>query len=63
MTEIETIAIQEPLCAKTMMLDTVERGDQLREDFAIATYRRVPKVNLTIRSQLDVDFTDVSAGH
>ncbi|GKZ29561.1 hypothetical protein AbraIFM66950_005399 [Aspergillus brasiliensis] len=44
MTEIERIAIQEPLCAKTLMLDTVERGDQIREEFAIATYGRVPKV-------------------
>ncbi|KAE8311942.1 hypothetical protein BDV41DRAFT_540472 [Aspergillus transmontanensis] len=44
MKEIERIAIQEPLCAKTFMLDTVERGDQLREEFAKATYGGVPKI-------------------
>ncbi|KOC12093.1 hypothetical protein AFLA70_48g004271 [Aspergillus flavus AF70] len=43
MNEIERIATQEPLCAKTLMLDTVERGDQLREDFAKVTYGGVPK--------------------
>ncbi|KAB8279105.1 hypothetical protein BDV30DRAFT_232984 [Aspergillus minisclerotigenes] len=43
MNEIERIATQEPLCAKTLMLDTVERGDQLREEFAKATYGGVPK--------------------
>lgn len=46
MNEIERIATQEPLCAKTLMLDTVERGDQLREEFAKVTYGGVPKVNL-----------------
>ncbi|RAQ54280.1 hypothetical protein AFGD_005580 [Aspergillus flavus] len=43
MNEIERIATQEPLCAKTLMLDTVERGDQLREEFAKVTYGGVPK--------------------
>ncbi|CAI7578152.1 unnamed protein product [Penicillium manginii] len=45
MDEIERIAIQEPLCAKTLMLDTVEGKDQLREEFAKVTYGRVPKVS------------------
>ncbi|PIG87651.1 glucosamine--fructose-6-phosphate aminotransferase [Aspergillus arachidicola] len=44
MNEIERIAIREPLCAKTLMLDTVERGDQLREEFAKATYGGIPKI-------------------
>ncbi|PYH85243.1 hypothetical protein BO82DRAFT_380849 [Aspergillus uvarum CBS 121591] len=44
MDEIERIAVREPLCAKTLMLDTVEREDQLREEFAKATYGRVPKI-------------------
>ncbi|KAE8344911.1 hypothetical protein BDV24DRAFT_171407 [Aspergillus arachidicola] len=44
MNEIEGIAIREPLCAKTLMLDTVERGDQLREEFARATYGGIPKI-------------------
>ncbi|KAH8429774.1 GNAT family N-acetyltransferase [Aspergillus melleus] len=44
MDEIERIAAQEPLCAKTLMLDTVERGYQVREDFALATYGGVPKL-------------------
>lgn len=46
MDEIEHIAAREPLHAKTLMLDTVERGDQLREEFAKATYGGVPKVSL-----------------
>ncbi|KAF9893502.1 hypothetical protein FE257_010814 [Aspergillus nanangensis] len=44
MDAIHRIAAQEPLSAKTLMLDTVERGDQLREEFAIATYGGVPKL-------------------
>ncbi|KAB8220226.1 hypothetical protein BDV33DRAFT_172716 [Aspergillus novoparasiticus] len=44
MNEIERIATREPLCAKTLMLDTVERGDQLREEFAKATYGGIPKI-------------------
>lgn len=61
MNEIERIATQEPLCAKTLMLDTVERGDQLREDFAKVTYGGVPKVNLIMGSQLDINLTNKSA--
>ncbi|GMG04881.1 unnamed protein product [Aspergillus oryzae] len=60
MNEIERIATQEPLCAKTLMLDTVER-DQLREDFAKVTYGGVPKVNLIMGSQLDINLTNKSA--
>ncbi|KAE8140461.1 hypothetical protein BDV38DRAFT_18408 [Aspergillus pseudotamarii] len=44
MDEIERIAIREPLRARTLMLDTVERGDQLREEFARATYGGIPKI-------------------
>jgi GNAT superfamily N-acetyltransferase len=62
MDEIERIAIQEPLCAKTLMLDTVEGKDQLREEFAKVTYGRVPKVNLTVHSQLDVEINNKFTG-
>ena len=40
----ESMAINEPLCAKTLALDTVCKEDQLREDFAIAYFGEVPKV-------------------
>jgi GNAT superfamily N-acetyltransferase len=64
MDEIERIAVQEPLNAKTLMLDTVERGDQLREEFAKATYGGVPKVILIIRGRLEViDLTNISVDH
>ncbi|KAK2757733.1 hypothetical protein FQN54_004702 [Arachnomyces sp. PD_36] len=43
MDELERIAVREPLGARTLMLDTVERGDQLREEFAKATYGGVRK--------------------
>lgn len=45
MDEVEAMAVNEPLLAKTLMLDTVERGDQLREEFAKATYGGIPKVS------------------
>jgi GNAT superfamily N-acetyltransferase len=45
MDEMEDMAVREPLLAKTLMLDTVERSDQLREDFAKATFGDVPKVS------------------
>lgn len=44
MDEVEAMAVNEPLSAKTLMLDTVEKGDQLREEFAKATYGDIPKV-------------------
>lgn len=44
MDEVEAMAVNEPLSAKTLMLDTVEKGDQLREEFAKATYGGIPKV-------------------
>lgn len=44
MDEIESMAVREPLWARTLMLDTVQRDDQIREDFAKATYGAVPKV-------------------
>jgi GNAT superfamily N-acetyltransferase len=44
MDEVEAMALDEPLSAKTLMLDTVEKGDQLREHFAKATYGNIPKV-------------------
>ncbi|PLN76125.1 hypothetical protein BDW42DRAFT_26847 [Aspergillus taichungensis] len=44
MDEVENMAIQEPLCAKILMLDTVHNDDQKREDFAMVTFGRIPKV-------------------
>lgn len=44
MDEAEKIAAREPLNAQTLMLDTVERNDQVREEFALATYGSLPKV-------------------
>lgn len=44
MDEIERIAAQDPLNARILMLDTVERGDALREEFAKATYGGLQKV-------------------
>jgi hypothetical protein len=34
----EAMAVREPLLAKTLMLDTVQKDDQKREEFANATY-------------------------
>jgi hypothetical protein len=42
------------------MLDTVEGKDQLRQEFAQFTYGRVSKVNLIVRSQLDIDIDNKS---
>lgn len=53
MDEVESMAVREPLWARTLMLDTVQKEDQMREDFAKATYGVVPKVRfLTLDSFL-----------
>ncbi|KAJ5622406.1 hypothetical protein N7528_005638 [Penicillium herquei] len=44
MDQVEDMAIREPLNAKTLLLDTVEKDDQMREDFAIISYGAIPKV-------------------
>ncbi|CAG8077942.1 unnamed protein product [Penicillium salamii] len=44
---VEEMAVREPLNAKTLLLDTVHKDDQLQEDFAVATYGSVPKVRLS----------------
>jgi hypothetical protein len=44
MDEVEAMAVREPLFAKTLMLDTIQKDDQKREHFAIATFGAVPKV-------------------
>jgi GNAT superfamily N-acetyltransferase len=44
MDEVEAMAATEPLLAKTLMLDTVQKDDQKREDFAKAFFGAVPKV-------------------
>lgn len=44
MDEVESMAVTEPLWAQTLMLDTVTKDDQMREDFAKAAYGAVPKV-------------------
>ncbi|KAJ5748821.1 uncharacterized protein N7511_010517 [Penicillium nucicola] len=43
MNEVETMAVQEPLNAKTLMLDTVQKDDQKNEEFANVTYGGIPK--------------------
>lgn len=48
MDEAEKIAAREPLNAQTLMLDTVERNDQVREEFALATYGSLPKVSYSL---------------
>ena len=44
MDEVESLAAREPLNAKCLVLDTVHRDDQLKEDFAKAFWGAVPKV-------------------
>lgn len=44
MTEVESMASLEPLCAKTLMLDTVLGQDQKREIIANAFWGGIPKV-------------------
>ncbi|KAJ5097645.1 hypothetical protein N7456_008366 [Penicillium angulare] len=44
MDEVEDMAVTEPLNAKTLLLDTVQKDDQLREEFAIVSYGGIPKV-------------------
>lgn len=41
----EAMAINEPLCARTLALDTATREDQMREDIAKAFYGGIPKVS------------------
>lgn len=48
MDEVESMAVQEPLLAKILMLDTVQKDDQKREDFAKVTYGGIPKVSLIL---------------
>jgi GNAT superfamily N-acetyltransferase len=45
MDEVEEMAAREPLRAQTLMLDTVTKEHQIREDFAVSTYGAVPKVS------------------
>ena len=45
MDAIEAMATEEPICARTLMLDAVCKEDQMREDFARAFYGYVPKVS------------------
>jgi GNAT superfamily N-acetyltransferase len=46
MDEVEAMAAREPLLAKILMLDTVQKDDQKREEFANITYGGVPKVSI-----------------
>jgi GNAT superfamily N-acetyltransferase len=45
MDAVEDMACREPLCARSLMLDTVTSKHQMREDFAMSTYGAIPKVN------------------
>lgn len=47
MAAAESIAVSKPLCAQTLVLDTLYKGDQMREDLAKAHWGAVPKVNCT----------------
>ncbi|KAJ5128583.1 hypothetical protein N7448_002300 [Penicillium atrosanguineum] len=44
MDAVEDMASREPLCAQSLMLDTVTSKHQMREDFAMSTYGAVPKI-------------------
>ncbi|KAJ5765650.1 hypothetical protein N7520_005209 [Penicillium odoratum] len=44
MDEVEKMAIRDPLNAQTLMLDSIQRDDSLREEFALATQGCLPKV-------------------
>ncbi|KAJ5936194.1 hypothetical protein N7454_005492 [Penicillium verhagenii] len=44
MDEVEKMATRQPLNARTLMLDTIQRDDALREEFAIATTGSIPKL-------------------
>lgn len=52
MDAVEDMATREPLCAQTLMLDTVTSEHQQREDFAVSTYGAVPKVSTQITLEL-----------
>ncbi|KXG48764.1 Acyl-CoA N-acyltransferase [Penicillium griseofulvum] len=43
MDEVEAMAAREPLLAKILLLDTVQKDDQKREEFANVTYGGIPK--------------------
>ncbi|KAJ5936677.1 hypothetical protein N7466_003127 [Penicillium verhagenii] len=44
MDEVEKMATRAPLNGQTLILDTIQRDDALREEFAIATTGSIPKV-------------------
>jgi hypothetical protein len=44
MDEAEKMVVGEPFNARVLMLDTIQRDDNLREDFALAAYGSMPKV-------------------
>ncbi|MBE3043179.1 GNAT family N-acetyltransferase [Candidatus Bathyarchaeota archaeon] len=48
MDALEAMAKDEPLCATTLMLDTVHKEHQLSEDFAVPFYGYMPKVCLFV---------------
>jgi GNAT superfamily N-acetyltransferase len=52
MDEVESMAVREPLQAKTLMLDTVQKDDQKREEFANATYGGIPKVSELLKFEI-----------
>lgn len=54
MDAVEAMATEEPICARTLMLDTVCKEDQMREDFARGFYGYVPKVSSSLSLSCDV---------
>lgn len=45
MDEVERMAVEEPLLARILMLDTVQKDDQMREGFATDEHGTLPKVS------------------
>jgi GNAT superfamily N-acetyltransferase len=52
MDEVESMAVREPLQAKILMLDTVQKDDQKREEFANATFGGIPKVSGLLKFEI-----------
>ncbi|KAJ5341184.1 hypothetical protein N7541_010308 [Penicillium brevicompactum] len=46
MDQVEDMAVREPLLAKTLMLDTMHKDDQKRDDFALDQFGYIPKVKV-----------------
>lgn len=52
MDQVEDMAVREPLLAKTLMLDTMQKDDQKREDFALDQFGAIPKVRGVVHFEI-----------